>query len=262
MRIAGCGSEIRDRVALIIESTISWIIRDMERQRAKSTPMRPKTEEPAAAPIAAHAPSAQPATHIPQPAVADVSSAQQPSTYYHEVQHSGQTDYGLGYGGQPGMAQPYQDPNVFYSAPPPQPGPMPATANAQEPGLISYGQNMSRLDPASTHFFWQRPQENTWNTWTSAISESQERFRNDLIAANPPPPATPTPRGSVGPIPAGPPAPQEVAAQWPLIMFDAAQPQSQIQPALQYSQPPQHVPTHYRQQVPHSCPPYLGEGPI
>lgn len=259
----GCGSEIRDRIALIVESTISWIIRDMERERAKTTALRPKVEEPPPLEAAiGQIPQAQPPAQMPTPVVSSELAAQPPTTYYHDPGQTGQPEYGMTYAGQPQMTQPYQNPNMFYTASPPHSAPVPPSPNTQSQGIISYANQTPQLDPTAGQFFWQRPQENTWNTWTSAISESQERFRNDLIAANPPPPATPMTRGSVGSLPTGPPVPQEVTSQWPLLIFDAAQHQAQLQQPLQYAQPSQPLQTQFRQQVPHNCPPYLGDAPI
>ena len=235
----------------------------MERERARAASARLKIEEPAIIDSTIdQVPLTQASAQPPEPVAAEPSTQSLSQPYYHPPAPGEQPQYPMAYGGEARMTRPYQNHSTYYSAPPQHAAPIPPSPGVQAQGIVEYPQAANQLD-SPNQYFWQRPQENAWNTWTTAVSESQERFRNDLIAANPPVAATTGHRPSVGTLPTGPPAPQEVTAQWPLIMFDAAHHQAQLHPgqSLHYTAQPQHAQTPYRTQVPQSCPPYTG-GPI
>lgn len=227
--LTGCGPGISNQISGIIERTIGWIEHDMRRNdHKKSPPPAPassKQEDQTPTPVyQATRASAGVPNGTPQ-------VGGQQKGYYQESSLNGQTPYpALAYGDQPqgnAAASTYQsEPAMFYNTAPDAaavPG-----GSAQQNPLSAFasqaGQHVPTQAPAD--IMWQTGRGNTWNDWTAAIADSQERYSASalLTLGNPgrgpgssgvlPDGTVGQAAGDIGMVPPG--------AQWPLIMFDHA----------------------------------------
>lgn len=112
------------------------------------------------------------------------------------------------------------------------------TDDAQSNPLLAFASQSQHLDPTG-QFFWNRAGGNTWQDWSAAIAHSPGRYSTTPMMALGA--AAAGHRDPVTTMADGSSAPHDMAAQWPLVMFD------QHAPAHGH-----HVQHHPAQSHPHS----------
>lgn len=176
----------------------------------------------------------QPASAGPQPVVAHQHEAQPDRSYYSQTNINGHAAYGLGYGehhrGGQMDPQAYGAETMFYPNSAQQAATAAAAASATgetHPNLLSFAPQTQAVDPTA-QFFW-RPGGNTWQDWTAAIAQNPS-FGNSASLMGLEPAVTTAPEAAdhLASLQGGGSTAGDMAAQWPLVMFDQhAQPQNQ-----------------------------------
>lgn len=285
----GCGSDLQDEIGGIIDRTIAWIEHDMQHQGTKPPPqpaapaVRLKKEHSAPdIPVGQiPAPPSDPnhiSTAPPSSTVSSQQASQQqalpphPQTgpqadraYYTDSNLNGHTAYtGLAYGDQTQQGthlatQPYNADSMFYS------NSQQAAAAAAEAAVVSGSEahpnplnsfasqaTQQHVDP-DNQFYWPRTGGNAWQDWTAAVVHNQDRYgAGALLSLG----ATGTTTASAPRLPMpsladGTSGPEDMASQWPLVMF-GQHPQPEPQRQRQHQRQHQHQHQHQPHPHPHN----------
>lgn len=229
----GCGPGIANEIGHIIERTCGWIEHDMRRQGSVKSP-----PPPPAPPVTIKHENQLPAPYRTGPESAGVvdgtgaaAGDDQPKDFFQQPNLNGQATFAtLSYEGQ---AQANADASagyqaetaMYYSAAPPA-ATVPDTQVQPNP-LADFVPQASQhiAAQAATDVMWQGGRGNSWQDWTTAIADGQERYSaSALLTLGNTGRASvassimtesgvgQTTAGDIGLVPPG--------AQWPMVIFD------------------------------------------
>ncbi|WXC64977.1 hypothetical protein SNK03_010786 [Fusarium graminearum] len=226
--LLGSGTSIGAEIGTIIDRTIAWIDHDMRSKEPKSTQpsITPEIKQERTAQSSAYPTPQIPSTVSSGGTQGEVSSAK---SYFPEPEMNGQAPYPtLAYNEptQNGLAPAYDTGAMFYNTP----AQAAVTSSALSSSVAQVNPMLAFSQPAQVpqpDMLWQG-RGNTWHDWTSAISDTQDRFSaSTLLTLGGSTRDSSTGAGVPG-VTASPSANDinniQNGGQWPLIIFDQMAP--------------------------------------